>query len=93
MLHYGNDEFQANDSNKKVIGSLLIGCQTNLQRVDDFGNFLAADALDGEFKEDFDNAVYILNENVILRVYFNLVPRLFPLCEDAEERPWLELVT
>ena len=23
----------------------------------------------------------------------NLVPRLFPLCEDAEERPWLELVT
>ena len=65
-------EFQANDSNRKVIGSLLIGRQPNLRRVDDFDNFLGADALDGEFKEDFDNAVYILNENVqvILRVYF-----------------------
>ena len=57
-------EFQANDSNKQVIGSLLIGRQPNLQRVDDFGNFLGPDAVDGEFKEDFDNAVYILNENV-----------------------------
>ena len=46
-------EFQANDSNK-----------SNRRRVDDFGNFLGPDAVEGEFKEDFDNAIYILNENV-----------------------------
>ena len=57
-------EFQANDSNKHAIGSLLIGRQPNLQRVDDFGNFLGPDAVDGELKEDFHNAVYVLNENV-----------------------------
>ena len=57
-------EFQANDSNKQVIGSLLIGRQPNLRRVDDFGNFLGPEADDGELKEDFDNAVYIMNENV-----------------------------
>ena len=57
-------ELQANNSIKHVIGSLLIGQQPNLRRVDDFGNFLGPDAVDGELKEDFDNAVYILNENV-----------------------------
>ena len=48
-------EFQANDSNKQVIGSLLIGSlligrQPNLRRVDDFGNFLGPEADDGELK-------------------------------------------
>ncbi len=57
-------EFQANNSNKHVIGSLLIGRQPNLRRVDDFGNFLGPDTVDREFKEDFNNAVYILNEHV-----------------------------
>ena len=60
-------EFRANDSNKQVIASLLIGWQPNLRRVD-FGNFLGPDAVDGEFKEDFDNAVYILNENVQVKL-------------------------
>jgi hypothetical protein len=57
-------EFQANDSNRQMMGSLLIGRQPNRRRVDDFGNFLGPDAVEGEFKEDFDNAIYILNENV-----------------------------
>ena len=33
--------------------------------------------------------VAILNEICDI----NLVPRLFPLCEDAEEKPWFRLVT
>ena len=56
-------EFQANNSIKHVIGSLLIGRQPNFRRVDVFSNFLGPDAVDGELKEDFDNTVYILNEN------------------------------
>ena len=37
-------------------------------------------------------AKYPINR-VECKVFSNLVPRLFPLCEDAEERPWLRLVT
>jgi hypothetical protein len=51
-------EFQANDSNRQMIGSLLIGRQPNHRRVDDFGTFLGQDAVEGEFKEDFDNATF-----------------------------------
>jgi hypothetical protein len=57
-------EFASNDSSKQVIGSLVIGRQPNPRRVDNFGEFVNADATDGEFKDDYDNAVYILNENV-----------------------------
>ena len=37
------------------------------------------------------SAEEILDDMII--TYSNLVPRLFPLYEDAEERPWLRLVT
>ena len=57
-------EFAANDSRKQVIGSLVIGRQPNPRRVNDFGEIVDENDTHGEIIDDFDNAVYIVNESV-----------------------------
>ena len=57
-------EFASNESSKQVTGSLIIGRQPNPVRMNDFGETLDEHATTGEIKDDVDNAVYILNENV-----------------------------
>jgi hypothetical protein len=57
-------EFASNESRKQVTGSLIIGRQPNPVRMNDFGETLDEHTTTGEIKDDVDNAVYILNENV-----------------------------
>ena len=57
-------EFASNDSREQVIGSLVIGRQPNARQVNDFGEILDENDTHGEIIDDFDNAVYRLNESV-----------------------------
>ena len=51
---------------KVVVGSLVIGRQPNFKKVNVNGEFVEDDDINGleEKVEDFDNSVYILNEEL-----------------------------
>jgi hypothetical protein len=65
--------YAANDSRKQVIGSLVIGRQPNPRRINDLGETLEEGDTSGEIIEDFDNAVYILNENVQVKFVSHVI--------------------
>ena len=69
-------EFSTSPEKKTLWGSLVIGRQPNMRKVDTDGEFVEEnDRGDYEEKNDFDSAVYILNENVQVCLLFSLYIR------------------
>lgn len=57
-------DFSANNG-RKLMGTLTIGRQPNIRKVNQLGEFVNDDSSDWcEEKDNFDSSVYVLNENV-----------------------------